>query len=590
MKQFETSGWAIYKRLLSYALPYWKLFFLIIISMIVFAATDTGFAALMKPMLDGNFVEKDPDTIRMVPLALIALFLFRGVTGFISRYGMSWIGRNIIKHLRQDMYASLLALPSQYLDHNSGGKLLSLFTYDVEQIAEATTNVMTIIIRDSLTLLFLLVFMLWVSVPLTLLFLIMGPVIALVISYASKRFRESSRRIQASMGSLTQRVEETLSGLRLIKSYSAQRQQKNHFQEVNEMNRAHHLKMSLINNISTPLVQFIAACTLALVIYLASSEHYISHISVGEFVSFMTAMMLLMQPMKRLTNINVPLQKGIAAAGSVFSLIDEIPEADTGKERIKRSKGSITFNHVSFKYGQGDRHALVDLSLDIQPGESIAIVGRSGSGKSTLVQLLERFYSPDSGEILLDGLSLDHYQLEDLRKQFAVVSQDIILFNDTVSNNLAIGLTATDRLIEKMIQATTSAHAIDFINQLPNKFETTVGDNGALLSGGQRQRLAIARAILKDAPILIMDEATSSLDAESERKVQEAIRPLMRGHTSIVIAHRLSTLQNADRIIVLEEGRLVEQGTHASLLTQNGVYADLYKLQFNSNTPPQIND
>ncbi|MEE9342681.1 MAG: ABC transporter transmembrane domain-containing protein, partial [Gammaproteobacteria bacterium] len=484
MKQFETSGWAIYKRLLSYALPYWKLFFLIIISMIVFAATDTGFAALMKPMLDGNFVEKDPDTIRMVPLALIALFLFRGVTGFISRYGMSWIGRNIIKHLRQDMYASLLALPSQYLDHNSGGKLLSLFTYDVEQIAEATTNVMTIIIRDSLTLLFLLVFMLWVSVPLTLLFLIMGPVIALVISYASKRFRESSRRIQASMGSLTQRVEETLSGLRLIKSYSAQRQQKNHFQEVNEMNRAHHLKMSLINNISTPLVQFIAACTLALVIYLASSEHYISHISVGEFVSFMTAMMLLMQPMKRLTNINVPLQKGIAAAGSVFSLIDEIPEADTGKERIKRSKGSITFNHVSFKYGQGDRHALVDLSLDIQPGESIAIVGRSGSGKSTLVQLLERFYSPDSGEILLDGLSLDHYQLEDLRKQFAVVSQDIILFNDTVSNNLAIGLTATDRLIEKMIQATTSAHAIDFINQLPNKFETTVGDNGALLSGG----------------------------------------------------------------------------------------------------------
>ncbi|MEE9492494.1 MAG: lipid A export permease/ATP-binding protein MsbA [Gammaproteobacteria bacterium] len=583
----QEQGWANYRRLISYAVPYWKQFLLAVLAMVIFAATDTGFAAMMKPMLDGSFVERDPATIRWVPLVLIGLFFLRGVTGFISRYGMSWIGRNVIRRLRDDMYSTLLMLPASFFDRQTAGGILSRFSYDVEQVAEATSNVITILIRDSLTLLFLIAYMLWISPLLTLLFIMIVPLIALIVRFTSRRFRHISHAIQSSMAELTQFVDETITAQRLIKSSNAQTERTRQYAELNEQNRRSHLKLALTSYVSTPLVQFIAACTLAFVIYLASNQAYLSDITVGGFVSFMTAMMLLMQPMKRLTNMNVSLQKGVAAADSVFSLLDEAPESDSGDYNKPKIRGEIVFDHVSFTYSGNDQEAssvavLKDVSLSINAGETIAIVGRSGSGKSTLVQLMQRFYEPDEGVIRLDDVPISRYTLANLRQHIAFVSQDIMLFNDSVENNIAFGCSPSEALTDRVKQAAKASHAYEFIEQLPEGFQTQTGDNGMRLSGGQKQRLALARAMHKDAPVLILDEATSSLDAESERYVQDAIEKVTAGRTSILIAHRLSTIEKADRIFVLDKGRLVESGTHDVLIRQEGVYASLYRMQFSS--------
>jgi subfamily B ATP-binding cassette protein MsbA len=569
----------LYKRLLGYATPYWRVFSLAVLAMIGFAATDTGFAALMKPMLDGNFIERDPATIRFVPLALVGLFVLRGVTGFVSRYGMSWIGRRVIQRLRHDLFHRLLHLPSRYFDRNPSGRLLSHLTFDVEQVAEATTNAVTILIRDSLTMLFLLIYMFWISPWLTLLFLIVGPVLVGLIRYVSLRFRRISRRIQDSMGELTQFSEEAIQGHRLVKSYNGEAWQEQLFEDVNERNRRLHLKMAAAAGASTPIVQLIAACILALVVYLATLESVTREISVGSFVSFIAAMMLLMQPLKHLTNINASIQRGVSAARSIFEVLDEPTEPDQGRLPLSRARGAIEFRNVSFAYDPDKGDVLRDISFSIEPGQTVALVGRSGSGKTTLAHLLVRFYDPVQGTVCLDGEDIRNYRLADLRRQIAMVGQDVMLFNETIAHNIAYGRFAAASEAD-IIASAQAAHAMEFIDALPDGLATRIGDRGILLSGGQRQRIAIARAMLKDAPVLILDEATSSLDSESERAVQDALEHLARSRTSLIIAHRLSTVERADFILVLEQGRIVETGTHETLLARRGVYHELYQLQF----------
>lgn len=570
---------AIYKRLLAYATPYWRVFVITALAMIVFAATDTGFAALMKPMLDDNFIEHDPDTVKLVPLALIALFMFRGLAGFLSRYGMSWIGRRIIQVLRRELFHQLLRLPSQYFDRNPAGRLLSRLTFDVEQVAEAAANAVTILIRDSMTLIFLLAYMFWISGWLTLLFLIIGPVLVVLIRAVSRRFRSISRRIQDSMGELTQFSEEVIHGQRLIKSFTGEQWQETLFEQVNERNRKLHLKMAAALGASTPIVQFIAASILALVIYLATLESVTREISVGSFVSFIAAMMLLMQPIKRLTNINASVQRGVAAAHSLFGVLDEAVEQDKGKLPLSQARGAIEFRKLSFAYDKAKGDVLRDVSFSVLPGQTIALVGRSGSGKTTLANLLVRFYEPRQGAIYLDGEDIRDYRLADLRRQIAWVGQDVTLFNDSIAHNIAYGRLG-EVSDQAVIACAEAAQAMQFIADLPEGINSRIGDRGVLLSGGQRQRVAIARAMLKNAPILVLDEATSALDSESERTVKDALEQLTQNRTSLIIAHRLSTVERADRILVLEQGRIVETGSHAELLATGGVYADLYRLQF----------
>lgn len=579
MKPSPATASELYRRLLGYATPHWRLFLLAVLAMALFAATDTGFAALMKPMLDGNFIERDPATIRYVPIVLVLLFLFRGITGFALRYIMSWIGRRVIQQLRQAVFQQMLRLPVTYYDQNPSGRMLSRITFDIEQVSEASTNAVTVVIRDSLTVIFLLAYMFWISGWLTLLFLLIGPVLILLLRKVSKRFRHLSQRIQESMGELTQFSEEVIHGQRLVKSANGECWQEAQFAEVNERNRKLHMKLAVAIGASTPVVQFIAACVLALVIYLATLESVTHEISVGSFVSFIAATLLLLQPIKRLTNINALIQRGVAAARSIFEILDEPGESDQGEVKLERARGAIEFRDVSFAYAGSHARALESISFSIQPGQTVALVGRSGSGKSTLANLLVRFYQPGQGDIYLDGRPIQEYRLADLRRQIAMVGQEVTLFNDTIAHNIAYA--RLDEVQEEEIRAAAeAAHAMEFIQQLPLGLQSRIGDRGVLLSGGQRQRIAIARAILCDAPILILDEATSSLDSDSERLVQDALDKLMSGRTSLIIAHRLSTVVRADRILVLDQGHLVDTGTHAELLARGGVYADLYQLQF----------
>ncbi len=579
MKPTPATATEQYKRLLRYATPHWRLFLLAVMAMALFAATDTGFAALMKPMLDGNFIARDAATIRYVPVVLILLFLFRGITGFASRYLMSWIGRRVIQQIRQAVFHQMLRLPVAYYDQNPSGRMLSRITFDIEQVAEASTNAVTVLIRDSLTVIFLLAYMFWISGWLTLLFLLIGPVLILLLRKVSKRFRQLSQRIQDSMGELTQFSEEVIHGQRLVKASNGERWQEEQFAEVNERNRKLHMKLAVAAGASTPVVQFIAACVLALVVYLATMESVTHQISVGSFVSFIAAMLLMLQPVKRLTNINALVQKGVAAARSIFELLDEPEEADQGDVNLARAEGAIEFRDVSFVYDNSHTNALESVSFTILPGQTVALVGRSGSGKSTLANLLVRFYQPGQGEIYLDGRSIDEYRLSDLRRQIAMVGQEVTLFNDTLQHNIAYAH-PDEPGIDEVRKAAEAAHALEFIDQLPSGLSTRIGDRGVLLSGGQRQRIAIARAILRDAPVLVLDEATSALDSDSERLVQDALDKLMRGRTSLIIAHRLSTVVRADRILVLDRGRLVDSGTHAELLARGGLYTDLHRLQF----------
>lgn len=574
----------VYKRLLGYSLPYWKIFAVSVFAMVFFAATDTAFAALMKPMLDGSFVDKNPETIRFIPLAIIGLFLIRGVTGFISEYGMAWVGRQVINNLRHEMFQQMLRLPTTFYDKTSSGQLISKLTYDVEQVAHASTTALTVMVRDTLTLIGLMAWLLYLNWMLALTFLIAGPFIALLIAYVNKRFRRISGRIQASMGGVTEAVEQAIEGQRVIKIFGGQRHQTGIFDKVNEANRRQQMKMTATREASVPLIQLLAGSALAGIIALATSPEMLKEITVGTFMSFIVAMTMMLAPIKRLTNIHSSIQRGIVAAESIFELLDREAEKDTGALRIERARGAIEYHNVSFAYDTGKGRVLENINLGIEPGQTVAFVGRSGSGKSTLVSLLPRFYDLSIGRITLDGHDIRDLALESLRNQIALVGQEVILFNDTIANNIVYGRGGEVRE-DEIVRAAEAAHAMEFIRQLPQGLHTVIGEKGVLLSGGQRQRLAIARALFKDAPILILDEATAALDTESERAIQAALEQLVRNRTTLIIAHRLSTIERADVIVVMDRGRIVEQGRHAELLARGGHYASLHRMQFVS--PPE---
>lgn len=565
---------------MSYAFVHWRVFIVAIFGMVLVALSQPAFAALMQPMLDGGFINKDPEVIRWIPVAVIGVFIVRAVAGFTSDFGMAWIGRYVIMDMRNEMFNKLMVLPNNYYDLNSTGTTISRFTFDVEQLAQASTNAITILIKDVLMIISLIAYMFYINSVLASVFLVVGPLIAFMIALVAKRFRQISKRIQQSMGKITHVLEEAVQGQRVVKIFGGQDYEMNRFGGIINKNRQQNIKMIATSSLSTSIIQLIVSVALAVIIYAAIQESLKDNITTGAFVSFMTAMMMLFAPMKHLTSINSIIQRGIAAADSVFELIDSDVEVDQGRYESPRVNGEIHYDHVSFRYDHTqDNDILRNVELKIEPGQTVAFVGRSGSGKSTLVNLLPRLYDHFNGNILLDGRDIRDYTLTSLRDQIAYVGQEIVLFNDTVAHNIAYG--SLHDVDEKDIKsAARSAHAWEFIERMPGGMQTIVGEKGVMLSGGQRQRIAIARALLKNAPVLIMDEATSALDTESERHIQAALEELLKNRTTLVIAHRLSTIENADRIVVMDNGEIVETGTHQQLLAQNGHYAGLHRLQF----------
>ena len=573
-------GYKIYLRLLVYGKPYWAMFSIGVIAMLLFAVTDTGFAFLIKTLTDsfaGTGTVYDYQQIKvMLPVAVIIIFIIRGVSGFFSVYNIAWIGRQVIKLLRGEVYQKFLNLPTQFLDQKSNAELLSKVTFNIEQVAESTSNILTVLIRDTLTIIVLSLYMVYLNPTLASVIFLVAPVIAILVRFLSLLFRRYSERIRDSMADVTHAIKETLQNHRIIKIFNGQDYESKKFSTINENNRKHNMKLFSTKAIGDAVTIFIASLGVAGVVYVATLEQVKSSMTVGDFSGFITAMVLLMTPLKRLTNVNAMIQKGIAAATSVFSLLDEDNEDDQGQLDTNDLNGSIDFKNVCFSYNRGE-NTLDEINININPGETIAIVGKSGSGKTTLVNLIPRFYELKSGQLLIDSEDIKNYSLKSLRSNISLVTQEVTLFNDTIFNNIAYGKYSDS----EVRQVVTSAHMDEFINNLPDGLETLVGDQGILLSGGQRQRIAIARALLKNAPILILDEATSSLDSESEQYIQKALDQLMRNRTTLVIAHRLSTIENADRIIVLSKGRIVEQGNHNELIKQNAEYAALHRLQFN---------
>ena len=569
-----------YLRLLSYGKPYWLIFSIGVIAMLVFAVTDTGFAFLIKTLTDsfaGTESSFDVDQIKVfLPLAVIIIFFVRGISGFFSVYNIAWIGRQVIKLLRGEVYNKFLTLPTLFLDRESNAELLSKVTYNIEQVAESTSNILTVLIRDTLTIIVLTAYMIFLSPMLASVIFIVAPAIALLVRFLSQLFRRYSERIQDSMGDVTHAIKETLQNHRIIKIFDGQDFEKERFSVVNENNRKHNMKLFSTKAIGDAVTIFLSSLGVAGVVYVATLDEVRNTMTVGDFSGFITAMVLLMTPLKRLTNVNAMIQKGIAAAGSIFSLIDEKDERDRGTTEAGRVGGSISFQDVNFSYDDNKR-TLEGINLTILSNEKLAIVGKSGSGKTTLVNLIPRFYDISSGKLMIDSEDIENYSLRSLRSNISLVTQEVTLFNDTIFNNIAYGKYTDD----EVRRAVSSAHMDEFIDSLPDGLNTVVGDQGILLSRGQRQRIAIARALLKDAPILILDEATSALDSESEQHIQKALDQLMENRTTLVIAHRLSTIENADRIIVLSKGHIVEEGTHDELLNNDAEYASLHRLQFN---------
>jgi subfamily B ATP-binding cassette protein MsbA len=577
---------AIYGRLLRYAKPYWPALSFALVGMLVFAATEPVFAAMIKPLLDGSFVDRDPEVVRIMPLFLIALFLVRGVASFVDTFFLKYVGRRVVADLRQEMFEHLLRLPTGYYDRHGSGQTLSKFTYNVENVASATTSALTTVVRDGFTILGLMAYMLYIDVALSAIFLLVGPAMAVAVRYASKRFRRVSKRIQDRVGELTHTAQEAIEAHRVVKAFGGQRRETERFRRVNEKTRTLQMKMIATEAASVPLVQLIAALAIAVIVYLSTLQGLRADITVGTFMSFVVAMGLLLGPIKRLTAVNSQIQRGLIAAESLFELLDSATERDTGTRTLGRAEGRVEYLGVSHVYDPEKGPVLRGVDLVIQSGESVAFVGRSGSGKSTLVSLLPRFYDASEGQIRIDGIDVRELTLASLRAQISVVTQDVVLFNDTVANNIAYGVAAQVASAE-IERAAEAAHALEFIRALPHGFDTLIGDRGVLLSGGQRQRLAIARAMLKDAPILILDEATSALDTEAERHIQAALERLMAHRTTLVIAHRLSTIERVDRILVLDAGQIVEQGRHDELLARGGYYARLHRLQFRDSADPQ---
>lgn len=575
----QIGGKEAYRRLLEYVLPHWKMFVVSVIGMAIFSSTDAAIAWLMKPLLDEGFIAKDVSIIRLMALGLVGIFMVRIFVGIISAYCMGTVGRRVIKDLRTIMFEHILRLPASYYDQSSTGNILSKLTYDVEQVSRASTNVITVLIREGLTSIGLLGLMFYRSWQLTLIFLLVAPIVAVLISYVSKKFRKTSQKIQKSVGGISHVSEEAIEGHRVVKTFGGQSVETASFEKENEYNSKQKLKLDVTRELSVGVIQFFVAIGIAGVILFTTSESMRGQVTPGDFVSMLFALVMLQRPIKRLTTVNSYLQTGVAAAQSVFTFIDIEKEKDAGTKVLQSVQGKIEYENVSFAYETSAGNVLNNINLVVDPGKTVAFVGRSGSGKSTLVNLLPRFYDIVTGAIRVDGQDIHDLKLEDLRLHIALVSQHVTLFNDTIARNIAYG-SLCDASEDDIMNAAKMAHAKEFIDKLPDGLNTLVGENGVLLSGGQRQRLAIARALLKNAPILILDEATSALDTESERYIQAGLEELVKGRTTLVIAHRLSTIENADLIVVLDNGMIAEQGTHKELLEKDGRYAALHKMQF----------
>lgn len=569
----------VYGRLWRYVTPYKLIGFVAVIGMTATALIEGGLVLLLEPLMDEALVAQNLSTAKWLPIAFVTIFILRGISGFATEASLGWIGRSVISSLRRDVFRKFLTLPIRFFDSQTTGPLLSRMTYNVEMVAESVTSVVTIAIRDVLTVFAAIGVMLYQSPTLTLFVAFLFPFVALIVRILGIAFRRYSGRIQDSVGEVTQVTEEIVRGNQVVKSFSGYDYEKDRLDEVDERNRKQNLKLIRVRSLGVAVTQVVFGIGVAAVIYFASRESIDGDLTPGQFISFFSAMMLMLQPVRRITNVNATLQRGVAGADSLFRVMDEDDEIDNGSFAPESVSGDVEFRNVNFSYGGDNGAVLHDVSVKVDAGMTLAVVGHSGSGKSTLASLLPRFYDIDSGDILIDGTSVSDYTLTSLRNSISFVTQDVVLFNDTIGNNLAYGQLKNKSEAE-FLAAAEAAHVSDFVAQLPDGFDTMVGDRGVLLSGGQRQRIAIGRALLKNAPVLILDEATSSLDSKSERRIQEALNELMKNRTTLVIAHRLSTVERADQIIVLDAGRIVEYGTHADLLSADGHYAMLYRMQF----------
>ncbi len=573
--------WQIFKRLLAYAKPYKLGFIVAIFGMLGYAAIDVYFLSKLPPLIDEGLSGDNPNFMKWAPVFVVVAFIFRGICHFLGNYCLAWVGNNVVADLRQNLFEHIMMMPVAFHDKESTGALISKITFDTEQVLHATSKSILTLVQQGAFVLGLLGMMFYMSWQLSAIFLLISPIIAIIVTAVSKRFRKVSKSIQGAMGEVTTAAEQTFNGHKVVISFGGQQREFERFGKINKHNRQQQMKLMATKAASVPIIQIIASFALAFVLYAATLDGLKDTISAGVFIGVISYMTMLLRPLKLLTNVNSEFQRGMAACTSIFAVLDQDKEKDIGTINIVKAKGKIEFKSVDFSYHNNTNDlALSDLSFSLNAGETLAFVGRSGSGKSTASALLLRFYDVTNGEVLIDDTNIEEFCLKDLRKQFAYVSQQVVLFNDTLANNIAYG--NPDASKEDIIIAAKSAHVMEFANTMPQGLDTNIGENGALLSGGQRQRVAIARALLCDAPFLILDEATSALDTESEHHIQEALQALQKNRTSIVIAHRLSTIENADKIIVMDKGKIIEQGSHKSLLAKEGAYAQLHHFQFES--------
>ena len=572
------NAYQIYSRLFAYVRRYWPALIIAGVASMIYSGVDAWFIYFLKPLLNKGLVAKNHRFLELAPLLVLGVFMLRGVASFFSSFCIASASRGVIMHLRQDLFAHLQRLPARFYDHTSSGQVLSVLLYGVDQVANASADVLTTAVQSVFLIAGLVIVMFSVSWKLTLMYFAILPLVTVIMRVASLRIRKLSLSIQDSVAELSHRAEENIEGYKVVRAFEGQEYETEKFNSATLNNKQREMKVVIARSLSVSLVQLITAAALALTLYIATLDISDSLLTPGGFVAMVAAMIALLKPLKDLAFVQNKLYRGLAGAQTVFELLDEKVEEDHGTVSLPRAEGRIQFVDVNFTYSDNKR-VLNNVNFNVRPGEIVALVGRSGSGKSTLISLLSRLYDNYSGDILLDGMSIRDYTLKDLRRQFALVSQNVTLFHDTVANNIAYGRfkQVTTAQIEAAAQA---SHAMEFINRLPEKMDSLVGENGVLLSGGQRQRIAIARAILKDAPILILDEATSALDTESERYIQAALEDLMKSRTTLVIAHRLSTVEHADKIIVMDDGHIAEVGSHQELLALNGHYARLYNMQF----------
>ncbi|PQJ55315.1 lipid A export permease/ATP-binding protein MsbA [Psychrosphaera saromensis] len=567
-----------FKRLLQYVKPFKFIFAFAIIGMVINASIDALFISKIQTFIDEGITGQSSKVLAYAPIFVIVVFVLRGLSNFMATFGLGSVGSNVVMNMRQELYEKIMSLPVSFHDANSTGSLISKITYDTEQLENACSKALLVMVREGAFVIGLMTIMFYHSWQLSIAILVLVPFVAIVVTYVTKRFRVISKRIQQAMGHVTRQSEQMISGHKVILAFGGQDKEKTEFLKINNNNRQQKMKMVSTSVLSVSTIQIIASFALASVLYMASSPEMLNTLTPGTFTVVITAMMTLLRPLKQLTTVNSEFQRGITAARSVFEVLDEESESNTGTVVKESVKGKVVFKDLDFAYPNSEVQVIKNLNLEIEAGTTVALVGRSGSGKTTISNFIPRYYYPQSGHVEIDGVDINDFELSNLRSHIALVSQHVTLFNDSIAANIAYGDKKVTR--EEIEQAAELAHVTEFANNMEFGLDTEVGENGVLLSGGQRQRIAIARALLRNAPILIMDEATSALDTESERAIQDALNKLMKNRTSLVIAHRLSTIENADKIIVMDQGEILEQGSHAELLEKKGAYAALHQLQF----------